>query len=185
MSAARGRRAVFLDRDGTLNRAFMRDGISVPPASLGQFELLPGVPEAVDALRDAGLFVVVVTNQPDVARGITDRRTVEQIHTRLSEQVPIDAILCCFHDDGDQCGCRKPAPGMCLQAADEHGLDLSRSFFVGDSWRDIEAGRRAGCSTVLVGVKSSDLRADFIAADLREAASIILHCLEEARATVH
>jgi D-glycero-D-manno-heptose 1,7-bisphosphate phosphatase len=183
------RRAVFLDRDGTLNRAYTRaDGVSVPPASVDQLELLPGVAEAVSRLRAAGLRLVVVTNQPDVARGTTDRQTVEQINAALRAQLDVDAVLCCYHDDADGCACRKPKPGMCLQAADEFDLDLSRSFLVGDSWRDIEAGQRAGCATVLVGQTHGNppqTATDYVATDLGEAATIILRCLEEAHAALH
>ena len=186
--AAELRRAVFFDRDGTLNRAFVRDGVSVPPSSLDQFELLPGVGPALAELRRAGFCLVVATNQPDVARGTRSRDDVEQMNALLRRQIELDAVLCCYHDDRDGCDCRKPAPGMCLAAAERLGIDLSRSFFVGDSWRDMEAGRRAGCTTILVGVQSSEFRqvhADFVARDVAEAASLILSRVREAaRATI-
>ncbi len=174
-------RAVFLDRDGTLNRAFVRNGVSVPPASTSEFELLPGVPEAIALLHGAGLRLVVITNQPDVARGTQDRTIVEAMNGLLRQTLPIDLILCCFHDDIDACTCRKPAPGLCIAAAQQLGLDLKRSFFVGDSWRDVAAGRGAGCTTVLLRVPYSraEIRSDFEAGDLSEAAAIIMRCVEE------
>jgi len=178
----RRERAVFLDRDGTLVRLRLHDGLLGPPASLAEFELLPGVGEAIDRLRCAGLRLVVVTNQPDVARGRTARQTVESINQLLIERLNVDAVLCCYHDDADRCSCRKPAPGMCFQAAEMFGLDLKRSFFVGDTWRDIGAGHGAGCTTLLLSVQSDrprHVRADFVVSDLREAASIIVRCMEE------
>ncbi len=111
---------------------------------------MPGVVEACARLRRSGFLVIVVTNQPEVARGRQDRRTVEAIHAFLSERVPLDDILACYHDDRDDCDCRKPRPGLLIKAAREWQVDLLRSFMVGDRWRDVEAGRRAGCKTVFI-----------------------------------
>jgi D-glycero-D-manno-heptose 1,7-bisphosphate phosphatase len=144
------RRAVFLDRDGVLNRAVVRDGRPYPPASLAQLELLPGVPDALARLREAGFVLLVVTNQPDVARGTRTRAAVEELHTALREWLPLDAIYACYHDDADGCDCRKPKPGMLHTAAHVYGLDLASSFLVGDRWRDIEAGKQAGCTTLFI-----------------------------------
>ena len=144
------RRAVFLDRDGVLNRAIVRQGKPYPPVSLAEFEVLPGVVEACTALRAAGFLLVVVTNQPDVARGMQRHEVVEAINQSLRAQVPVDDIRVCYHDDQDKCLCRKPSPGLLLQAAKDWQIDLSASFMVGDRWKDIEAGRRAGCKTVLI-----------------------------------
>jgi D-glycero-D-manno-heptose 1,7-bisphosphate phosphatase len=144
------RPAVFLDRDGVINRAEVRNGVPHPPATLEDFELLTGVVEAVRLLRDAGFAVVIVSNQPDVARGDQQRSVVEAMNEVLRETLEPDGIMVCYHDDGDGCDCRKPAPGMLLAAAHELGLDLSASFMVGDRWRDVEAGRRAGSRTVFV-----------------------------------
>lgn len=149
-------RAVFLDRDGVINRAVVRGGRPYPPASLEELELLPGVPEALGRLRAAGFRLIVVTNQPDVARGATTRSAVEAIHRGLREggpgrpPLPIDRFMVCYHDDADGCGCRKPAPGMLLEAARDEGLELAASYMVGDRWRDVEAGRRAGCTTLFL-----------------------------------
>jgi len=142
--------AVFLDRDGVINAAVVRGGKPYPPASAAELEILPGVAEALAALRRAGYALVVVTNQPDVARGAQTRAAVDAIHARLAAELPLDAIRACFHDDADRCACRKPAPGLLLDAARELELDLAASVMVGDRWRDIEAGRAAGCRTVFI-----------------------------------
>ncbi len=178
MSSARtGRPAVFLDRDGVLNRPVVRDGKPYPPRSLDEFEVLPGVAEACDALRNAGFVLVVVTNQPDIARGTQTVEDVDRLHRRLNELVRVDAIYVCPHDDADNCECRKPRPGMLLAAAQDHGLDLSRSVCVGDRWRDIEAARRANVRAVHIDWHYQERAAanpDAVVNDLTEAAEWIL-----------
>ncbi|MEW5982072.1 MAG: HAD family hydrolase [Acidobacteriota bacterium] len=144
------RRAVFLDRDGTLNRAVVRNGKPHPPATAQELEILPGVREGLGALRAAGCLLIVVTNQPDVAKGTLTQATVDEIHARLVEALPIDEVLVCPHDDRTDCQCRKPKAGMVIDAARRHGIDLAASFMIGDRWRDIEAGRTAGCRTVFI-----------------------------------
>ena len=144
------RRVVFLDRDGVLNRAVVRDGKPYPPRSLDELEILPGTPEALARLQAAGFRLIVVTNQPDVARGKQTRSMVEMIHKALQAQLPLDEFRVCYHDDADGCACRKPAPGMLLDAAKGTDFDLATSFMVGDRWRDVEAGNRAGVKTVLI-----------------------------------
>jgi D-glycero-D-manno-heptose 1,7-bisphosphate phosphatase len=142
-----GARVVFLDRDGVINRAYVRDGVSRPPSALDALEILPGVEDALTRLRGAGYRLIVVTNQPDVARGTVTRDAVDAIHDRLRSILPLDEIRVCYHDDADGCACRKPRPGLLIQGAP---VDLAASVMVGDRWRDIEAGRTAGCATVLV-----------------------------------
>ena len=142
------RAAVFLDRDGVLNRAPVGQRRPAAPLRLEDFEILPDVPEALARLKAAGYALVVVTNQPDVARGRLRREVVEAMHARLSAELPLDEIRVCYHDRADQCSCRKPAPGLLL---DPPTYDVGRSTMVGDRWRDVEAGRRAGCrATVFV-----------------------------------
>lgn len=141
-------RAVFLDRDGVINRAVIRNGRPHPPASVEQLEVLPGVPEALARLKAAGYALVVVTNQPDIARGVVTATSVDAIHQRLRAMLPLDDIRVCPHDDGDRCECRKPKPGLLLQPLH---YDMPASAIVGDRWRDLEAGRAAGCGvTILV-----------------------------------
>jgi D-glycero-D-manno-heptose 1,7-bisphosphate phosphatase len=144
------KRAVFLDRDGVLNRALVRNGIPSPPTSPAEFEILPGVPEALARLRAAGFALIVVTNQPDVARGAASHAAVNALNHLLLRQAPVDEVRVCFHDDDDGCDCRKPKPGLLLAAARDHGLSLPDSWMVGDRWRDIAAGQAAGCRTVFL-----------------------------------
>jgi D-glycero-D-manno-heptose 1,7-bisphosphate phosphatase len=170
---------VFLDRDGVVNRAVVVDGRPLPPRSAEELELLPGVADACTVLRDAGFALVVVTNQPDIARGTTTREAVDEIHAVLRRQVTVDDIVVCPHDDADRCDCRKPKPGMLLDAAHRHDIDLTRSFMVGDRWRDVDAGRAAGSRTVFVDRGYDERRPelpDHIAASLPEAVPWILKC---------
>ena len=143
-------KAVFLDRDGVLNRALVLDGLPHPPRTLAELEILPGVEIACRRLKEAGFRLIVVTNQPDVARGKQSWESVEEMNAFLAGVLNIDEVVVCYHDDPDKCDCRKPAPGMLLRAAQRWAIDLAGSFMVGDRWRDIEAGRRAGCRTVLI-----------------------------------
>ncbi len=146
-----GRRGVFLDRDGVLDESFVgEDGVPRPPAGLVEFALIDGAAEACRHLGALGCVLVVVTNQPDVARGTQQRDVVEAINRRLREAVPVDDIRVCYHDDDDRCDCRKPNPGMLTSAAQDWEIDLSASFMIGDRWRDVEAGQRAGCATILI-----------------------------------
>ena len=170
------KRAVFLDRDGVLNQTFVREGVPRPPASLAELEILPGVPTALNALRARGYLLIVVTNQPDVARGASTRGLVEDIHERLRRELPLDAILACFHDDADDCECRKPRPGLLLRAARDFGIELPLSAMIGDGWRDVEAGKRAGCTTFLVGRDGDPPQAacDVRVGSLAEAARILV-----------
>jgi D-glycero-D-manno-heptose 1,7-bisphosphate phosphatase len=176
--SARPTRAVFLDRDGVLNAALVREGKPYPPASLAEFVLLEGVREACAELKAAGFLLIVATNQPDVGRGTQTRESVEEMHRYLREQLPLDGVEVCFHPGGGvPCTCRKPAPGMLRRAAKELGIDLSASYMVGDRWRDIDCGVAAGCTAVfLERGYAEELRAQpaFRAADLREAAGWIL-----------
>jgi D-glycero-D-manno-heptose 1,7-bisphosphate phosphatase len=142
--------AVFLDRDGVLNAATVVDGVPHPPRSAEEMEILPGVPQACSRLHEAGFVLVMVTNQPDVARGRSTAEAVGEINAAVGAAAGIDDVRVCFHDDDASCACRKPNPGMLLDASRDLRLDLSASFLVGDRWRDIEAGRRAGVTTVLV-----------------------------------
>ncbi len=170
-------RAVFLDRDGVINRAVLRDGLPHPPQSVQDLEILPGVGDALARLKSAGFRLVVITNQPDVARGTQTRARVEAIHELLLRTLPLDGVKVCYHDDADGCSCRKPAPGMILEAARDQEVDLARSYTVGDRWRDIEAGERAGTTAILIDNEYPEKKPGNAAArvgSLREAAEWIL-----------
>ena len=169
-------RAVFLDRDGVINEAVVRDGRPCPPHSLEEWKLLPQVIETLQSLRQANFRIIVVTNQPDVATGAQRREVVEAIHARLRSLFAIDDIKVCYHTDKDGCTCRKPKPGMLLEAAKEWAIDLERSFMIGDRWRDIEAGKAAGCRTILVERGYCEWRAvspDAVVHSMSEAGTLI------------
>jgi len=176
MRSACGRPAVFLDRDGVLIEALVRHGMPTPPRNLAEFRVLPGVAEACAGLRRAGFVLVVVTNQPDIARSRQTRAEVDTMNDRLRSLVPLDEVCVCPHDDADGCACRKPQPGMLLDAAGRLGLDLARSVSVGDRWRDIEAALRAGVTAIHVDRHYDEPRpvgAHVVVADLPEAAAWI------------
>ena len=168
-------KAVFLDRDGTINRP--------PPegwyiTSTQNFELLAGVTEAIASLNEDGFLVFVVTNQRCIARDVVRAEVVSQIHERLLHEVSraggrVEQIYVCPHEDADDCECRKPKPGMLLQAARDHQLDLSQCWMVGDSPSDVAAGHRAGCRAVYIG-QASATSADFSVPNILEAVQIIL-----------
>ena len=178
MPSENKRPAVFLDRDGTLNAAELRAGLPHPPATVDEFRLLPGVPEGCRRLREAGYVLVVVTNQPDVGRGEQTLANVEAIHRRLLEILPIDHIEVCYDSGrGEDSEFRKPRPGMILKAARELGLDLARSWRVGDRWRDVDCGVNAGVRTVFIdGGYSEALRLQpaYTVADFPAAIAVIL-----------
>lgn len=166
-------RAVFLDRDGVLNALVERDGESVSPRTLVDFAVVPDAQANVERLRNAGFRVFVITNQPDIARGRMSRATLDAMLEALRSTVVLDDIAVCMHDDADGCICRKPKPGMLEALAERWQIDLARSVVVGDSWRDVQAGRAANCATVLVG-SAEDETADFTAASLGDAVDLIL-----------
>jgi D-glycero-D-manno-heptose 1,7-bisphosphate phosphatase len=144
-----GRRAVFLDRDGVINQAIVRNALPFSPTSLDELKLLPDVAEACELLKASGFHLIVVTNQPEVGRGTLDQKRVEEINQKISETLPIDRIEVCYDCD-DSSEFRKPNPGMLLRAARSLGVDLEQSFMVGDRWRDIDCGHAAGCRTIFI-----------------------------------
>lgn len=177
------KRAIFLDRDGVLNRTDVRDGKPYAPTRVEDFEILPHVGDALSSLKRVGFFLVVVTNQPDVGNGKVEREVVDKMHQGLMSDLPIDALKVCFHKQTDGCACRKPQPGMLLDAAEEFNIDLPNSFMVGDRAGDVSAGKAAGCRTVFVdlGYRSSERApdADMITNSLPEAAERILSLLTQ------
>lgn len=176
-----GGRAVFLDRDGVLNRAIVRNGKPYPPASVEEMELMPSAGPSLRRLKDAGFLLLVVTNQPDVARGTQTLAAVEAMHERMRSVLPVDDFLVCYHDDRDACECRKPKPGLLLEGARRYGLNLKDCVLIGDRWRDVGAAHSAGCHSVLIDyqynepvscpearVSSLDEAVDFIMATVAE-----------------
>ena len=171
------RKAVFLDRDGVLNASVIRQGKPYPPDSLAELRILPGVVEALSNLHAAGYVNIVVTNQPDVRKGKQTIEVVEAMNNRLRGELSLDEVKVCYHTDDQQCSCRKPKPGMLLEAAVDHDLDLRESFLVGDRWRDVAAGQAAGCRCFFVDYEYREQRPEqpYIAVkSLSEAAHLIL-----------
>ena len=175
------RRAVFLDRDGVLNRPIIRDLRPNPPMRLDDLTLYEDARESCARLKVAGFRLIVVTNQPDVGRGTLSSATVEAMHEVLRRDLPaIDSIEVCYHAGaryGEPCGCRKPSPGMLLCAAAEFNLDLHASYLVGDRWRDVDCARAAGCRAIFIDRGYEEqLRAapDFVAQTLTEAVDFVL-----------
>ena len=172
------KRAVFLDRDGVINRSVVRDGKPYPPVRVEDFEILPGVAEACAKLKAAGFLLIVATNQPDVGRGTQAQEIVEAMHRKMCEALPIDRVEVCYDPgQGVPSDFRKPAPGMLLHAAHELGIDLPQSWMIGDRWRDIDCGVKAGCRTIFIDHGYDEkLRAtpDFHARSLADAGEIVL-----------
>jgi len=170
-----GRRAVFLDRDGVLVEALVRDNRAFAPVALDEFRLEKDAALHVGRLAEAGLLPIVVTNQPEMARGLIAPAVLEEMHERLRKAVPLEDVFVCVHDAGEGCGCRKPKPGMLHAAAEKWDIDLARSFMVGDRGSDVEAGWAAGCYTVLIERPySGSARPDARARDLASAVDVVL-----------
>jgi D-glycero-D-manno-heptose 1,7-bisphosphate phosphatase len=145
-----GQKAVFFDRDGVLNQAIVRDGKPYPPSTPDELCIEREAPAALDRLVRQGFLLIGVTNQPDVSRGTQTRRVVELINEAIIHALPLKEIRVCYHDDDDHCLCRKPEPGLLLESSRIYNIDLSSSFIVGDRWKDVEAGKRAGCRPIWI-----------------------------------
>jgi len=166
--------AIFLDRDGVINRAIVRKGKPYPPSSLKELEILPRVKSSLLKLHESGFLLIVVTNQPDVGRGWQSKNQVEEMHAYLKEQLPLDDIEVCYDEKSDR---YKPKPGMLYDASRKYQINLNKSFMVGDRWRDVGAGSRAGCRTIFIEKDYQELlkeTPDFIVRDLFEATKVII-----------
>ena len=145
------RRAVFLDRDGVLAEAIVRaDGSSYAPTRVEEFVLVPGAGQQVQRLREAGFIAIVFTNQPELASGELKPPDLEAMHRRMRAAIPLDDVYVCPHDKSEGCRCHKPSIGMIEDAVSRWEIDLARSYVIGDRWRDVEAGRAAGCYSILI-----------------------------------
>ena len=177
------RRAVFLDRDGVINEAVIRNRKPYPPKSLAELRVTSETEIALHKLFDSGFILIGITNQPDIARGTQKKEVVEAINGYLLEKLPIKEILVCYHDDGDNCNCRKPRPGLILEAAKKWKIDLQKSFMIGDRWKDIEAGMRAGCKTIWIDRRYDEdtggTVADYYSETVDQAVAWILSLEEE------
>ena len=148
------RPAVFLDRDGVINRVAVRNGTPRPPSHVEEFDLYHDVPDGCAQLKSANFLLVVITNQPDVGRGTQSREAVEAMNLKMESALPfLDRIEVCYHAGkryGQPCDCRKPRPGLILRAAAELNIDLNRSYVIGDRWRDVDCARAAGCRAIFI-----------------------------------
>jgi D-glycero-D-manno-heptose 1,7-bisphosphate phosphatase len=175
------RPAVFLDRDGVINRVVVGNGMPYPPSHVGDFELYEDVPDGCARLKAANFLLVVITNQPDVGRGTQSRETVEAMNLKMQSALPLlDRIEICYHAGeryGQPCDCRKPRPGLILRAAAELNIDPTRSYVIGDRWRDVDCARAAGCRAILIqrGYTETLREApDFTVANFNEAVSAVV-----------
>ena len=168
------KKAIFLDRDGILNKVVFREGKPGSPRSLEEFRLCEDVPHVLPRLCQLGYRLFVVSNQPDVSRGLLEKHILDAMAKRLKETLPIEMVLHCIHDDHDNCQCRKPKAGMFHEIADNHDIELKLSFLIGDSWKDILAGSEAGCKTVLLSCQyNREVEADFRIQNLKELVDIV------------
>lgn len=171
------RKAIFLDRDGVLNKSILVEGRPFAPRSKSHLELLPSVPEAVRLLINAGFELVVVTNQPDLSRGLITNKKLKEIHEEISKLTGLKYFYVCAHNDDDKCECRKPKLGLIFKAVSELNLDIKGSYLVGDRWRDIEAGQKAGLTCFFIDYSYQEkqpLSPFFRVTSLMEAAHIII-----------
>ena len=168
--------AIFLDRDGVINKPRIKNGVPHPPNNLDELIIYPNTKQLLCRLKKLNFFLVVVTNQPDVARGTTDIQTVNKINDAINAQLPIDLMLTCVHDDVDSCNCRKPKIGMFLEAQSLLKLQLSNCYMIGDRWKDMQAGLDASCKTIFIDRQYSEQRPtsmDHSVYELSEAVDII------------
>jgi D-glycero-D-manno-heptose 1,7-bisphosphate phosphatase len=141
---------VFIERDGVLNQALVERSQQVSPLSPGQFQINPQAAGLVRQLKAAGFVVIATTNQPGLSRGYQSRRALDQMHAALLKAVPLDEIVLCPHDETDHCPCRKPAPGLLMEARYKWQLDLDRSFVISDKWPDADAAHAVGATSLLI-----------------------------------
>ena len=175
MVNGKGSCAVFLDRDGVINDVVFRDGKPASPRSIEEFRFCEGVKAVLEQLGESGFRLFVVSNQPDVARGLLDASVLQTISDRILASLPVERVLTCVHDEADGCLCRKPKPGMLHSIASSEGIDLLQSFLIGDSWRDMQAGSRAGCTTILLRRPyNHGVGTDYEAETIAKAAELIL-----------
>ena len=176
------KKAVFLDRDGVINKAIIKNGKPLSPNSLNELEILPGVRQSITKLKKLNFVCLVVTNQPNVSRKKIDKNSVIQMNNFLKNEIALDDIFVCYHDDSDNCNCRKPKPGLLLQAGKKWDVDFKKSFMIGDRWRDIQAGEKVGCKTIFLDYKYNEKKPkkpDFVSDSLLNAAHIIEKLIHE------
>ena len=176
------KKAVFLDRDGVINKTIIEGGLPSSPNSLDELKILPSVKQSILRLKKLNFICLLVTNQPNVTRGKIDKSTVIKMNNFLKKKIQLDDIFVCYHDDKDNCNCRKPKPGLLLQAGKKWNVDFKKSFMIGDRWRDIQAGEKVGCKTIFLDYKYNEKKPkkpDFVSDSLLNAAHIIEKLIHE------
>jgi D-glycero-D-manno-heptose 1,7-bisphosphate phosphatase len=171
-------KAIFLDRDGVINFSKIINGKPYAPTSLAEFKIIPNVKKALQLFKNKGYLLIIITNQPDVARMKISLENINEFHRVIKKLLPITEIFTCFHDDNDNCECRKPKPGKILDAVKKYNIDTSISYMIGDRWKDIEAGKNAGCKTVFIDYQYKEKQPsnyNFKVKSIYEAAEIILN----------
>lgn len=175
MNDGKGTQAIFLDRDGVINEVVFRAGKPASPRLLTEFQFCEGIIRTLEPLAKVGFRIFVVSNQPDVARDLLEPATLEEMTHLILARLPVERVLTCIHDDTDGCNCRKPKPGMMHRVASEEVIDLSRSFIIGDSWKDVQAGRSAGCTTILLRRNyNHSVEADYVVESVSQAVDLIM-----------
>ena len=170
------RKAIFLDRDGVINKIFIKNGLPSSPDTFDQLEILTGVKESILRLKKLNFLCLVATNQPDVSRGKIDKKIVIEMNNFLKKEIELDDIFVCFHDDKHNCNCRKPKPGLLVQASKKWNVEINKSFMIGDRWRDIQAGINIGCKTIFIDndyKETKQIKASYNCANLADAVFII------------
>ena len=169
-------KAIFLDSDGVLNRAIIKDGKPLAPTSLAELEIPIEVKPALEQLKAAGYLLICVTNKPDIERGLMTQETVDAIYAKMRHDLPLDDVFICYHENSD---CYKPKPGLLLEAAKKYDIDMTQSYMIGDRWRDIGAGQNAFCKTIWIDRGYTEQKpnppADFTVHSLAEATQKILN----------
>lgn len=169
-------KAIFLDRDGVINKPKVIDGKPFPPNSLEEFEFTEGIEPLIKQIKQKKFKCIIITNQPDVSRGEISKHVVNDIHNHIFKNLPIDEIYVCWDAEDNISNLKKPLPGMLFKAAEDHNINLNDSYMVGDRWKDIDAGSRAGCKTIFIDYNYDEklnIAPDYIISDVREALKII------------
>jgi len=172
----RNRKAIFLDRDGTLNKAYIENGLPISPSSLNKFKIIKGVKKSINKLKKLNFLCILITNQPDVFRGKISKKTVVKMNSYIKKKIKLDDMFVCYHDNEHNCNCRKPKPGLLVKASKKWKIDLNKSFMIGDRWKDILAGKKVGCKTIFINnnyKNDKKVKADFTFKSLLKAVNKI------------
>jgi D-glycero-D-manno-heptose 1,7-bisphosphate phosphatase len=161
-------KVIFLDRDGVLNEPWIVNKRPYPPSGLESTAIMVGIREILAMLSKWGYLIICVTNQPDVGRGTQTLEDVGKINSFLMDNLPIDLMLTCFHKEEDECYCRKPKTGLFEQALKRYpNIEFNKSWMIGDRWKDMEAGKKAGCKTIFIDYEYDERQPEERYVDIR------------------